>query len=60
MRGKSKPSPAPPLRDDVPSSAETEHRGEIFDLYRYATEETVELSPLPCWKDLSDETRLSF
>jgi hypothetical protein len=30
-------------------------RGETFDRYRYATEETVELSPLPCWKDLSDE-----
>ena len=27
-----------------------------FDPYRYATPETVELSPLPCWKDLSEET----
>jgi hypothetical protein len=31
-------------------------RGETFDRYRYATEERVELSPLPCWKDLSAET----
>jgi hypothetical protein len=31
-------------------------RGETFDRYRYATEETVELSPLPCWKDLPAET----
>jgi hypothetical protein len=31
-------------------------RGEDFDRYRYATEETVHLSPLPCWKHLADET----
>jgi hypothetical protein len=31
-------------------------RGETFDRYRYATEETVELSPLPCWQHLSEET----
>ncbi len=31
-------------------------RGEDFDRYQYATEETVHLSPLPCWKHLSDET----
>jgi hypothetical protein len=30
-------------------------RGEDFDRYRYATEETVHLSPLPCWKHLSDD-----
>ena len=30
-------------------------RGEIFDRYRYATQETVVLSPLPCWKHLSTE-----
>jgi hypothetical protein len=30
-------------------------RGETFDRYRYATEETVELSPLPCWSQLSAE-----
>jgi hypothetical protein len=30
-------------------------RGESFDRYRYATEETVELSPLPCWSHLSPE-----
>jgi hypothetical protein len=31
-------------------------RGKSFDRYRYATEETVELSKLPCWQHLSDET----
>ena len=30
-------------------------RGEIFDRLRYAEEETVHLSRLPCWRDLSDE-----
>jgi hypothetical protein len=30
-------------------------RGEAFDRYDYATPETVVLSKLPCWKDLSDE-----
>ena len=30
-------------------------RGETFDRDRYATEETVELSRLPCWQHLSDE-----
>ena len=32
------------------------HRGEDFDRYRFASEETVHLSPLPCWMYLSDET----
>jgi hypothetical protein len=31
-------------------------RGKAFDRYDYATEETVELSPLPCWQHLSDKT----
>src|SRR5262245_6252241 len=31
-------------------------RGEDFDRYDYATEETVEFSKLPCWQHLSDET----
>ncbi len=31
-------------------------RGKTFERYDYATEETVELSPLPCWQDLSDKT----
>jgi hypothetical protein len=31
-------------------------RGERFDRYRYAREETVELSKLPCRKHLSDDT----
>ena len=30
-------------------------RGENFDLYRYATAETVTLAPLPCWKGLTPE-----
>ena len=30
-------------------------RGASFDPYRYATPETVHLSPLPCWKDLPDK-----
>jgi hypothetical protein len=29
------------------------NRGEDFDRLQYATRETVTLSPLPCWKDLS-------
>ena len=28
-------------------------RGEVFDTLKYATRETVELSPLPCWQPLS-------
>ena len=32
-------------------------RGEDFDRLRYATAETLILSPLPCWKDLPEETR---
>jgi REP element-mobilizing transposase RayT len=32
-------------------------RGEDFDLMRYATLEVLTLSPLPCWRDLSEETR---
>jgi REP element-mobilizing transposase RayT len=32
-------------------------RGETFDRLQYATRETVTLSPLPCWKDLSANTR---
>jgi hypothetical protein len=30
-------------------------RGETFDRLRYATPETILLSPLPCWKHLSAE-----
>lgn len=30
-------------------------RGEVFDRYRYATQETIELSPLPCWRHLAAE-----
>jgi hypothetical protein len=30
-------------------------RGEDFERYDYATEETVELSPLPCWQHLPDK-----
>jgi len=32
-------------------------RGEDFGDYRYATRETFELAPLPCWKHLSPEKR---
>ncbi len=32
-------------------------RGEKFDRLQYATRETVTLSPLPCWKHLSDDAR---
>ncbi len=32
-------------------------RGETFGYYQYATRETFELAPLPCWKDLSPEKR---
>ncbi|HKI05898.1 MAG TPA: transposase [Thermoanaerobaculia bacterium] len=32
-------------------------RGEDFDRLRYATTEVLTLSPLPCWKDLPEETR---
>ena len=32
-------------------------RGEVFERYAYATEVTVQLSPLPCWKHLSSEQR---
>jgi len=31
------------------------HRGEAFDRLMYATEETLVLSPLPCWKHLPPE-----
>ncbi len=30
-------------------------RGERYDRYEYATQETVTLSPLPCWAHLSKE-----
>jgi hypothetical protein len=33
------------------------NRREEYDPLRYAEPETVMLSPLPCWRDLSDETR---
>ena len=29
------------------------NQGEAFSPLRFATEETVELSPIPCWADLS-------
>ncbi len=32
-------------------------RGEAHGYYQYATRESVELSPLPCWKDLPPEKR---
>jgi len=32
-------------------------RGETFDRLRYATPEILVLSPLPCWRHLSDEVR---
>ena len=32
-------------------------RGKAFERYDYATETTVHLSPLPCWKSLSPEQR---
>ncbi|HKI00770.1 MAG TPA: hypothetical protein VKK31_02205 [Thermoanaerobaculia bacterium] len=32
-------------------------RGESFDRLRYATTETLTLSPLPCWKDLPVEAQ---
>jgi hypothetical protein len=32
------------------------NRGEKFDRLQYATPETLYLSPLPCWNDLSQET----
>jgi hypothetical protein len=32
-------------------------RGEDFDRMRYATREVLTLSPLPCWKHLTPETR---
>jgi REP element-mobilizing transposase RayT len=32
-------------------------RGEEFDRMRYATREILVLSPLPCWKHLSEEVR---
>jgi hypothetical protein len=33
------------------------YRREEYDRLRYAESETVTLSPLPCWRDLSAETR---
>jgi hypothetical protein len=32
-------------------------RGEEHDRFKYATPYTVELAPLPCWKDLAPATR---
>jgi hypothetical protein len=32
-----------------------EERGEDFERLRYATHHTVELSPLPCWEDLTKD-----
>jgi hypothetical protein len=32
-------------------------RGEDFSFYQYATRETLELTPLPCWKHLTPEKR---
>ena len=32
-------------------------RGEVCERYAYATEVTVQLSPLPCWKHLSSDQR---
>ena len=32
-------------------------RGESFGIYQYATRETLELAPLPCWKHLTPEKR---
>jgi len=32
-------------------------RGESFGTYQYATRETLELAPLPCWKHLPPEQR---
>jgi REP element-mobilizing transposase RayT len=32
-------------------------RGEDFGLYQYATRETLEIAPLPCWKHLTPEKR---
>jgi REP element-mobilizing transposase RayT len=32
-------------------------RGEKFDRMKYATQEILVLSPLPCWRHLSDEVR---
>jgi hypothetical protein len=32
-------------------------RGESFGTYQYATRETLELAPLPCWKHLPQEQR---
>jgi hypothetical protein len=32
-------------------------RGEKFDRLQYATREVLELDPLPCWKDLTEEQR---
>ena|SRR6185295_7404990 len=33
------------------------HRREKFDRLKYATQETLTLDPLPCWKHLADEER---
>jgi hypothetical protein len=35
-------------------------RGESFGYYQFATRETFELTPLPCWKHLSPEKRQQF
>ena len=32
-------------------------RGETYERFDYATEVTVQLSPLPCWKHLSSDQR---
>jgi REP element-mobilizing transposase RayT len=35
----------------------TRRRGEKFEPLQYATREVLELDPLPCWKDLTEEQR---
>jgi hypothetical protein len=32
-------------------------RGETFDRLQYASREVLELDPLPCWKDLTEDQR---
>ena len=38
-----------------PTPAAASRRGEDFDRLRYATVETLHLSPLPCWRDLPEK-----
>ncbi|HSG39496.1 MAG TPA: hypothetical protein VLE27_07635 [Thermoanaerobaculia bacterium] len=54
------------LLDDVPMTGRlfsrtqeyaARRRGEDFERYEYATEVTVQLAPLPCWKHLSADQR---